>query len=126
MTKHLWAELALTLHDDLIRRYSGSYGVRDQALLESALQRPQSGYYEDVISMAAALWESLAQNHPFVDGNKRTAFACMHVFLILNGYTLTADSEKAYDFIMSLYKDNQVSFTNLKNWLEENTSIGAE
>jgi len=63
------------MHADQVERYGGSHGVRDQGLLEAALYRPQTGYYADLIEEAAALWESLAQNHPFIDGDKRTAFA---------------------------------------------------
>jgi death-on-curing protein len=70
----------------LINRYGGSAGVRDMGALEAALYRPQSGYYEDVIQQAAALWESLSQNHPFVDGNKRIAFAAMDIFLRIGGF----------------------------------------
>ena len=57
--------------------FGGSHGIRDRVGLEAAVMRPQSGYYPDVIAEAAALWESLSQNHPFVDGNKRTAIASM-------------------------------------------------
>ena len=66
-------------------RYGGSPGVRDRGLLEGALFRPQTGYYSSLIEEAAALWESLSQNHPFVDGNKRTAFATAYTFLVING-----------------------------------------
>jgi death-on-curing protein len=61
----------LVMHSLLIRQYGGSDGVRDVGLLEAALFRPQTGYYSDIIEEAAALLESLAVNHPFVDGNKR-------------------------------------------------------
>lgn len=118
MIKHLRIDLVIKIHDDLVQKYSGGHGIRDNALLESALLRPQSGYYDSVLDMAVALWESLAQNHPFIDGNKRTAFACMHIFLLLNGYELRADPDQAYDFIMSLYKDGEVSFERLKQWLD--------
>jgi death-on-curing protein len=75
MTDYLTVAEVLAMHADQIERYGGSHGVRDPGLLESALNRPQTGYYADLIEEAAALWESLAQNHPFIDGNKRTAFA---------------------------------------------------
>jgi len=70
--------------------YGGSQGVRDYGLLEAALYRPQTGYYAGLIEEAAALWESLAQNHPFIDGNKRTAFAATYTFLAINGARLTS------------------------------------
>src|SRR5438876_10548072 len=72
----------------LVERYGGRHGLRDAGALESALFRPQSGYYDDAVWEAAALFESLAINHPFVDGNKRIAFACVDVFLRLNGFRL--------------------------------------
>lgn len=75
MNDYLTLAEVLAIHDDQIERYGGSAGVRDCGLLEAALFRPQTGYYADLIEEAAALWESLAQNHPFIDGNKRTAFA---------------------------------------------------
>jgi death-on-curing protein len=61
----------IAAHAQLIAKFGGSPGLRDRAALESALGRPGSGYYRDVIEEAAALWESLSQNHPFVDGNKQ-------------------------------------------------------
>lgn len=81
MTDFLTLAELLAIHQDQIERYGGSAGVRDLGLLEAALFRPQTGYYADLIEEAAALWESLAQNHPFIDGNKRTAFAATYTFL---------------------------------------------
>ena len=78
----------LVMHSLLIRQYGGSDGVRDVGLLEAALFRPQTGYYSDIIEEAAALLESLAVNHPFVDGNKRVAFAVTDVFLKINGHKI--------------------------------------
>ncbi len=75
----------LGLHAVLMQRYGGAMGVRDAGALEAALFRPQTGYYEDIVAEAAALMESLAINHPFVDGNKRIAFAATDVFLRING-----------------------------------------
>ncbi len=110
------AEL-LAIHTDQIERYGGAQGIRDQGLLEAALFRPQTGYYADLIEEAAALWESLAQNHAFIDGNKRTAFAAAYTFLAINGARLAADLEETYDFIVALYEANQFSFDNLIPWL---------
>jgi len=69
----------LAIHADLIERYGGSPGLRDAGLLESALFRPQTGYYADLIEEAAAPWESLGQGHAFVDGDKRIAFGALHL-----------------------------------------------
>ena len=78
----------LGMHTILMQRYGGAGGVRDPGALEAALFRPQTGYYSDIIAEAAALLESLAINHPFVDGNKRIAFAATDVFLRINGWCL--------------------------------------
>ena len=74
--------------DFLIDRFGGVHGVRDRGLLESALFRPQTGYYTHIEEMAAAMFESLLINHAFVDGNKRVAFFATDVFLRLNGWKL--------------------------------------
>ncbi|MEZ5367395.1 MAG: type II toxin-antitoxin system death-on-curing family toxin [Bryobacterales bacterium] len=95
-------------------------GLRDIGALESALYRPQTGYYNDLIEQAAALWESLAQNHPFVDGNKRVAFAATYTFLAINGLTITADPEATYVFVIGLFDRNAFRFENLEPWLRNN------
>lgn len=110
----------LAIHDDQIERYGGSAGVRDRGLLEAALYRPQTGYYADLIEEAAALWESLAQNHPFIDGNKRTAFAATYTFLAINGARIAADAKAAYVFIAGLYETNDFTFEKLAAWLRDN------
>ena len=117
MTEYLTVAEVLAMHADQIERYGGSHGVRDQGLLEAALYRPQTGYYVDIIEEAAALWESLAQNHAFIDGNKRTAFAATYTFLAINGVRLTADAEQTHAFIVGLYETNQFSFDKLVPWL---------
>jgi len=117
MTDYLTVAEVLAMHADQIERYGGSPGVRDQGLLEAALYRPQTGYYADFIEEAAALWESLSQNHAFVDGNKRTAFASMYTFLAINGLRLTADAEETYVFVAHLYKASQFRFEKLVPWL---------
>lgn len=111
----------LAIHTDQIDRYGGSYGIRDKGLLEAALFRPQTGYYDDLIQEAAALWESLAQNHPFIDGNKRTAFAVTYTFLALNGAVISTESETAHAFIRKLYEKNNFEFEVLDHWLRLNT-----
>jgi death-on-curing protein len=117
MSDYLTLAEVLAIHSDQIERYGGSQGVRDFGLLEAALYRPQTGHYADLIEEAAALWESLAQNHPFVDGNKRTAFAAAYTFLAINGARLTADAEEVYAFIAGLYDANQFGFEKLVPWL---------
>ena len=90
-------------------------------LLEAALFRPQTGYYPDTIAQAAALWESLAQNHPFIDGNKRAAFAAMFTFLAINGIRLTARADDTFAFIDGLYRTNTFAFEQLDAWLRVNS-----
>ena len=111
----------LAIHADQISTYGGAEGVRDPGQLEAALFRPQSGYYADVIAEAAALWESLSQNHPFVDGNKRTAFAATFTFLAINGVELTAGAEEAWTFLSRLYDRRELTFDALDAWLHANT-----
>ncbi|MDO8431538.1 MAG: type II toxin-antitoxin system death-on-curing family toxin [Candidatus Binatus sp.] len=120
MSDHLTLVEVLAIHADQIERYGGSHGIRDQGLLEAALYRPQTGYYADLIEEAAALWESLAQNHPFIDGNKRTAFAATYTFLTINGAQLTATAPETYAFVTSLYATNDFTFDRLAHWLRAN------
>ena len=111
----------LVIHADQIERYGGGEGIRDPGLLEAALFRPQTGYYPTLIDEAAALWESLSQNHPFVDGNKRTVFALTYVFLAINGLEINATDNEAQNFVLGLYDTSNVIFENLRAWLVENT-----
>src|ERR1700676_1203736 len=110
MTDYLTVAEVLAIHADQIGRYGGAHGVRDQGLLEAALFRPQTGYYADLLEEAAALWESLSQNHAFIDGNKRTAFAAVYTFLAINGVRLTPDADQTYAFVIALYQANHFSF----------------
>lgn len=119
MTEYVTTADALFFHKQLIERYGGAAGIRDAGALESALHRPQTGYYDTLIHEAAALLESLVQNHPFIDGNKRTAFAVVDVFLRINGYTITADSEAVYDKFIKLLEQGTFDMEHLVPWLEE-------
>ena len=121
MTDYLTVVEVLELHHRLIVRYGGSHGVRDPGLLEAALFRPQTGYYADVIAQAAALWESLSQHHPLIDGNKRAAFAAAFTFLSINGLELRADADAAWAFLSPLYERGELEFTALETWLRANT-----
>lgn len=122
MTDYLTVAEVLAIHADQIERYGGAQGVRDQGLLEAALYRPQTGCYAGLIEEAAALWESLARNHPFIDGNKRTAFAATYTFLAINGARLTADAKETYAFVIALYEANQFSFDKLVPWLRRHVT----
>jgi len=121
MTDYLTRAEVLAMHEDQIERYGGSHGLRDEGQLEAALFRPQTGYYDDPIAEAAALWESLSQNHPFIDGNKRTAFAAMYTFLAINGISVNAGVRETHDFIIGLYENNDFSYERLEGWLRRHT-----
>jgi death on curing protein len=110
---------ALEIHRALLDRFGGLAGVRDLGLLESALYRPRTGYYADLTAMAAALFESLIMNHPFIDGNKRVAFFATDVFLRLNGYKLKVDARKAHRFLIGLLENDNCTFDKLLPWIRK-------
>ena len=107
------------MHDVAIHEFGGSMGIRDMGALASAIMRPQIGYYDGLIEEAAALLESLAMNHPFVDGNKRTAFYATDTFLRKNGSFIDCDNEEAYDHFMRLFETNSFRSAQLRSWLQE-------
>ena len=107
----------LGMHTVLMQRYGGAPGVRDPGALEAALYRPQTGYYEDIIAEASALMESLAVNHPFLDGNKRIAFAASHVFLQINGWQLKRPPTQIYGEMMKMFEAGQFDIAHLDPWL---------
>lgn len=111
----------LSIHKILIEKYGGMDGLRDMGALGAALFRPQTGYYNDIIEEAAALWESLSQNHPFIDGNKRTAFAVTYTFLTVNGCKLKININDAITHINDLYNSGQFEFKNIELWLRDKT-----
>jgi len=118
MTEYVTTADALFFHKVLIERYGGATGIRDTGALESALHRPQTGYYDTIVHEAAALLESLVQNHPFVDGNKRVAFAVVDVFRRINGYALTADSGTIYDSLIEFFSKGTFDMEHLVPWLQ--------
>lgn len=107
----------LAIHERLIEKFGGPEGVRDMGMLESALYRPQTGYYNDLTEMAAALFESLLMNHAFVDGNKRAAFFMTDIFLRLNGVKLGVEPVSAHAFIVGLLEARQADYGSLLKWI---------
>ena len=107
----------LAIHEALLARFGGAGGVLDRGLLESALYRPRTGYYRDLASMAAALFESLIMNHPFVDGNKRVAFFATDVFLRLNGWKLDVEPRTAHRFLTRLLERGECDYRRLLPWI---------
>ena len=110
---------AIAIHERLINKFGGTPGLRDAGLLESALFRPQTGYYTDLAQMSAALFESLISNHAFVDGNKRAAYFMSDIFLRLNGWKLSVDSNAGYTFIVGSLEDGLCDFDHLLPWIQE-------
>lgn len=119
-TQYLTFGDCIDLHQAQIKRYGGSSGIRDAGLIEAALQRPQSGYYRDIIEEAAAMWESLTMNHAFIDGNKRIGLACTYVFLGLNGIRITAEQSELETFILKNLEAGTFTKDNVDAWLREN------
>ena len=109
----------LAIHKQQIDQYGGIDGIRNVGLLEAAVFRPQTGYYNTVAEEAAALMESLANNHPFRDGNKRAAFAAAHTFLLVNGFDLTVDANSAFEFIMRSISSGEFRFAEILKWINE-------
>lgn len=110
---------AIAIHERLIEKFGGSPGLRDKGLLESALYRPQTGYYADLAQMAAALFESLISNHAFVDGNKRAAFFICDVFLRLNGWKLKMSADAGYTFIVGSLEEGRCDYDHLLPWIRQ-------
>lgn len=107
----------LGMYAVLMQRYGGAPGIRDPGALEAALFRPQTGYYEDIVMEAAALMESLTNNHPFVDGNKRIAFAAADVFLRINGWRLRRTPMQIHAEMIEMFEKQTFDIEHLTPWL---------
>ncbi|MDE2249637.1 MAG: type II toxin-antitoxin system death-on-curing family toxin [Xanthomonadaceae bacterium] len=125
----VWIEraLAVAIHERQLAEHGGGMGVRDDSLLDSALARPQQDHAygdptPDLADLAASLAFGLARNHPFVDGNKRTAHVCYRVFLALNGANIVASDEDKYVNMIAL-AEGSLSETEFARWLREHISI---
>ena len=111
------------IHNLLIKTFGGSSGVRDFQALESALSRPFQKFdnvelYPSIIEKAASLLESLLANHPFVDGNKRTGYVLMRLFLKKNGMDIIADEETKYQFVVDVASGVK-RYADILIWLED-------
>ena len=122
MAEPVWLDkdLVLLLHEDILAETGGAVGVRDAGLLDSALARPLNRYaYEGVsgiIELAATYAVAIASNHPFIDGNKRSAFMALGMFLEENGFGLVADADDATEAMMAVAK-GETSIEDLAKWL---------
>jgi len=123
MRVYLSVQNLIQINLEMVEEWGGLVGTRDRGALEAAAARPQTGYYSDVIEEAAALCESLLQNHPFVDGNKRTAITATGVFLRLNDYELVFVDREMYDWLMKLYETGGVTKMVIDAWLRIHSAI---
>ncbi len=126
MTQYLLPEQVLFLHSRLIAETGGAHGVRDLGMLLSAIGRPQTTFdhhelYPDLFTKAAALMDSLVRNHPFVDGNKRTAIAAASIFLSINHYQLVVENEEMVRFTLACAQ-SQVSLVEMTLWFKQYSS----
>lgn len=116
----------LFIHDQMVKRFGGSLGVRDLGLVESAVARPKSTFggqylYNSIFDKAAALLQSLLKNHPFVDGNKRTALTSAGLFLKKNGYKLVNQHKKEVEFAVRVDNGN-LTVEQISKWLKEHST----
>lgn len=123
MTKYLTLEEVLCIHDMLIEKFGGSHGVRDLGLIESALARPSAGFgdyeaYPDIHLKSVVLAHSLLKNHPFIDGNKRTAMMAMEQFLFINGLTITAKKGDICQLALNI-ENNSLDEQSIADWIEK-------
>lgn len=117
----------LEIHDYLIEQFGGANGVRDRGILESALNRPFQTFdgndlYPTATDKAAALFESVVSNHPFVDGNKRTSYVLMRLILLENGLDIKADEDDKYDFVIRA-ASGKLSFDEIKVWIAQHQIV---
>ena len=124
MAEHIYLTLddVVWIHQEQLRLFGGAQGIRDEGLVLSALLRPQTGYYADLIEEAAALWESLAMNHGFIDGNKRVAFASAIIFLEANGLQPLGTEAEWIGFIYSNLEAGTFRKDVIDAWLRERTA----
>lgn len=121
--QYLSVEQVLAAHVELIKRYGGKQGVRDRGLLGSAVFRPQASAfgqeaYPTLFEKCAVLGYSLIQNHPFLDGNKRTGFAAMHLMLLINGYDLTSSTTEEVEMTENVASGKMYE-SEITLWLRE-------
>lgn len=118
----------LAIYEEVIKETGGSKGIRDICLLESSIARPQATFggedlYPDIFSKAAALGHSIVQNHPFIDGNKRTGYMAMRLFLNANGYDLKASLNEKYKFVIEI-AEKILDEKSIAGWLKNHSWKG--
>lgn len=115
-------EEVLRIHQILIEKFGGSEGVRDFRLLESSVFRPFNTFdsldlYPSPVDKAAAIIESIVKNHPFIDGNKRTGYTLMRLFLLNEGQDIEAPEDEKYDFVIKI-AEGKLTVDEIRNWIE--------
>lgn len=113
---------ALKIHELAIQKYGGGTGVRDLSLLESSINRPFATFdsqelYPSAVDKAAAIIESVVKNHPFTDGNKRTGYILMRLFLLKNQKDIKASQEEKYEFVINI-ASGKINFDEIRDWIE--------
>jgi len=129
VTPGLSPEQVLFLHSRLVEETGGTHGVRDLSMLLSALGRPQASFdgqdlYPDLFSKTAALMDSLVRNHPFVDGNKRTAIACAAIYLRINGRSFVVENDEMVRFTLACAQ-GQLPLRDIAAWFEKHSPTAA-
>lgn len=123
MTRYLTPEQVLFLHNRLIQETGGKHGVRDLSMLLSAMGRAQASFdgkdlYPDLFQKAAALLDSLIRDHPFLDGNERTAISSAGLFLRINGYRLIVENDEMVRFTLACAQ-SQILLQDITTWLRK-------
>ena len=111
------------MQHQLIEIFGGIHGVRDQGAVGAAVFRPQTGYYHSIEEEAAALMESLAMNHGFLDGNKRIAFTAADVFLRRNGYYIEVEAQEGHEFIEGSIAQGTFRFPRIVDWIRAHLKL---
>lgn len=125
--KYLTVTQVLAIHDQMVKRFGGSFGVRDLGLVESAIARPEASFdgndlYETVFDKAAAVLQSLLKNHPFIDGNKRTALTSAGIFLKTNGVRLINNHKEEVEFAVKVDNGN-LTIELISQWLKDHSEV---
>lgn len=125
MIKFLDKKNLLTFHENQLKTYGGISGIRDEGLLDSALEQPEASFggvymHSDIFHMAAAYGYHICQNHPFLDGNKRTALIAMYMFLFVNGYQIALDKKSLYALVMGV-ANGEIDKDQLADFLRKGT-----
>lgn len=119
MADYLTVAEVYRMQHRLIELFGGLHGIRDQGAVEAAVFRPQTGYYNSLEEEAAALMESLGNNHGFLDGNKRIAFIAADVFLRRNGFYIEVEALKGYAFIDGSMERHEFRFSQILDWIRQ-------